>query len=115
MDVQLEELYLAYRKAKKEEMGGPSKPRFDGGPGKAGFQFEPPPAQDRFNEGPRNGRGRRGPPPNVHGLGRGRDFDLPLFSSQTARTVERILSILTPQQQTLWQELVGKPIRLEDF
>lgn len=103
------------RKAEREGMSGPSKPRFDGGPGKSGFQFEPPPALDRFNEGPRSGRGRRGPPPNDRGPGRDRDFDHNLFSSQTARTVERIISILTPHQQTLWQELVGKAFRLEDF
>ena len=76
-----------------------------------------PPRDDR---GPQRGeRGRagdgRGPPDGGPGSRRGRNFDQTLFSSQTAKTVERIILILTQQQQLQWQELIGKPFEFEGF
>ncbi len=93
------------------------------------FPMEPPPEEDRFKESfnsgrgpkgpPRGERGRpgdgRGPPDGGPGSRRGRNFDQTLFASQTAKTVERIRLILTPQQQLQWQELIGKPFEFEDF
>ena len=76
-----------------------------------------PPRDDRGP--PRGERGRagdgRGPPDGGPGSRRGRNFDQTLFSSQTAKTVERILLLFTPQQQLQWQELIGKSFEFEDF
>ncbi len=100
------------------------------------FPMEPPPEEDRFKESFNSGRGPKGPPRDDHGpprgergrpgdgrgpldggpgSRRGRNFDQTLFASQTAKTVERICLILTPQQQLQWQELIGKPFEFEDF
>ncbi len=100
------------------------------------FPMEPPPEEDRYQESLKSGRGPKGPPrddlgpprgergrggdgrrPPDGGPGsrRGRNFDQTLFASQTAKTVKRIILILTPQQQLQWQELIGKPFEFEDF
>ena len=85
--------------------------------GKGGRGPKGPPRDDHGP--PRGERGRggdgRGPPDGGPGSRRGRNFDQTLFASQTAKTVERIRLILTPQQQLQWQELIGKPFEFEDF
>lgn len=89
----------------KKELGEPGRPPRDIERGPPGFQPELPPEEDRFRSPP------NGPPPNR----RGPRFGQTLFSSQTAKTVERIIAILTPKQHEIWKELVGKPFEFPDF
>jgi serine/threonine protein kinase len=89
----------------KMEKGGPGRPPRDGERGPPGFQPELPPEEDRFRGAP------KGPPSHR----RGPLFGQTLFSSQTAKTVDRIIAILTPKQQAVWQDLVGRAFEFPDF
>ncbi len=89
----------------KKEWKEPGSPPRDGERGPPGFQPELPPEEDRFRGTP------KGPSPHRRGPRLGQT----LFSSQTAKTVERIIAILTPKQHEVWKELVGKPFEFPDF
>ncbi len=89
----------------KKESGDPGRPPRDGERGPPGFPPELPPEEDRFRGAP------NGPPPHKRGPHSGQT----LFSSQTAKTVERIIAILTRKQHEVWKELIGNPFEFPDF
>ena len=99
----------------KEESSDRHGPAFGRGPGSAGFQPEKPPTEDSFKNGLQSKGGLNGLRRGGPGFGGGRRMDQSLFASQTAKTVARILLILTPKQQMLWKELVGEPIEFANL
>ena len=97
------------------EMEGPGYSRSSGGSSRPNFQLEPPPHSEPFRDGFRKERGPKGPHPGERGPRGGRGFEQTLFLSQTAKTVDRIIAILTLKQRSTWQELIGVPFDFQGF